>query len=235
VSEVPSTATATQCAPATAQRPEAPQERPATLIRTLGQVAYRDALDAMAWFTATRDATTPDELWVLEHPPVYTVGLAGRPEHLPRRGDIPLERVDRGGQVTYHGPGQAVVYTLVDLPRAGFTVKGLVCLLEQAMIDDLAVHGVAGERRPGAPGAYVGSAKIGALGIRIRRGRSYHGLAYNVAMDLAPFAAIDPCGYPGLAVTDLAALGIRDTAPTAGLRLARRLAAMLDRHGSESP
>lgn len=202
-------------------------------IRPLGLTPYREALQAMTAFTARRDAATPDELWTLEHPPVYTVGLAGRAEHLPRRQDIPLERIDRGGQVTYHGPGQAVVYTLVDLARAGLTVKGFVCLLEQAMIDDLAARGVAAERRPGAPGVYVGGAKIGALGVRIRRGRSYHGLAYNVAMDLAPFAAIDPCGYPGLAVTDLAALGIADTAAAAGARLAARLALALDRHGPE--
>jgi lipoyl(octanoyl) transferase len=223
----------TACAPDLAPRNAVREARPPTLVRALGRVAYRDALDAMTRFTAARDAATADELWALEHPPVYTVGLAGRAEHLPRRGDIPLERVDRGGQVTYHGPGQAVVYTLVDLPRAELTVKGLVCLIEQVMIDDLAALGVAGERRPGAPGVYVRDAKIGALGVRIRRGRSYHGLACNVAMDLAPFAAIDPCGYPGLAVTDLATLGIRDTAAVAGLRLARRLAALLD--GSERP
>jgi lipoyl(octanoyl) transferase len=208
--------------------------RPATMIRTLGRIAYRDALDAMTRFTATRDAGTADELWVLEHPPVYTVGLAGRAEHLPRRDDIALERVDRGGQVTYHGPGQAVVYTLVDLTRAGLAVKRLVCLLEQAIIDDLAALGLRGERRAGAPGVYVGGAKIGALGLRIRRGRSYHGLAYNVAMDLAPFAAIDPCGHPGLAVTDLATLGVPDAPAAAGERLARRLANLLERRGTES-
>jgi lipoyl(octanoyl) transferase len=213
---------------------EADVERPATLIRALGRVAYRDALDAMTRFTATRDVDTPDELWTLEHPPVYTVGLAGRTEHLPRRDDIALERVDRGGQVTYHGPGQAVVYTLVDLTRAGLAVKRLVCLLEQAIIDDLAALGLRGERRAGAPGVYVGGAKIGALGLRIRRGRSYHGLAYNVAMDLAPFAAIDPCGHPGLAVTDLATLGVPDAPAAAGERLARRLANLLERRGTES-
>jgi lipoyl(octanoyl) transferase len=204
------------------------------VVRCLGRVGYRVTLEAMRTFTEERGHDSPDELWALEHPPVYTVGLAGRAEHLPRRDDIPLERVDRGGQVTYHGPGQAVVYTLVDLARARLTVRGLVHLLEQVMIDDLAALGVAAERRTGAPGVYVGAAKIGALGVRVRRGRAYHGLAYNVAMDLSPFLAIDPCGYPGLVVTDLATLGIADGAAAAGERLAFRLATLLERHGHET-
>lgn len=203
------------------------------VIRTLGLVAHRSTYDAMQSFTAARNDATPDELWVLEHPPVYTVGQAGRARHLPRRDDIAIEHVDRGGQVTFHGPGQAVVYVLVDLPRRRLTVRKLVALLEQAVIDDLAARGRAGERRAGAAGVYVESAKIAALGLRVRRGRSYHGLAYNVAMDLSPFAAIDPCGYPGLAVTDLASLGVSDTASAAGERIANRLVRLFDAHEHE--
>ncbi|MCX7892174.1 MAG: lipoyl(octanoyl) transferase LipB [Burkholderiales bacterium] len=201
---------------------------PAPVIRRLGRVAYRPTYEAMQRFTGARTAATPDELWVLEHPPVYTAGLAARAEHFPRRDDIPVERVDRGGQITYHGPGQAIVYALVDLPRRRLEVRALVRLLEQSVIDYLAENGVAGERRAGAPGVYVGGAKVAALGLRIRRGRAYHGLALNVDMDLSPFAAIDPCGYPGLAVTQARDLGIATSAAAAGERLARRIAALLE-------
>jgi lipoyl(octanoyl) transferase len=198
-----------------------------TRVRQLGRVDYVPTYEAMRRFTETRDAATPDELWVLEHPPVYTVGIAGRPEHLPRKSGIPLERVDRGGQITYHGPGQAIVYALVDLGRLGITVRGLVRLIEQVVIELLAEHGVAAARRSGAPGVYVDGAKIAALGLRVRRGCSYHGAALNVDMDLAPFADIDPCGYPGLAVTQTAALGVRADARTLGTALARRIASLL--------
>jgi lipoyl(octanoyl) transferase len=197
-------------------------------VRSLGRVAYRPTYEAMQRFTAARTAATRDELWVLEHPPVYTVGLAAREEHFPRRSDIALERIDRGGQITYHGPGQAVVYTLVDLPRRGLQVRGLVTLLEQAVIDYLAEYGIAATRRSGAPGVYVDGAKIAALGLRIRRGCAYHGLALNVDMDLAPFAAIDPCGYPGLAVAQARDLGVADDVASAGDKLARHVSVLLE-------
>jgi lipoyl(octanoyl) transferase len=212
-------------APEAARRPRL---APGVRVRRLGRVDYVPTYDAMRRFTETRLASTPDELWVLEHPPVYTVGLAGRPEHLPQSSIIALERVDRGGQVTYHGPGQAIVYALVDLGRRGLTVRALVRLLEQAVIDVLAERGVAAARRTGAPGVYVGEEKIAALGLRIRRGCSYHGIALNVDMDLSPFRAIDPCGYPGLAITQAAALGVREGADALGSALAARIAALLE-------
>lgn len=157
----------------------------------------------MQEFTAKRDDSTPDELWLCEHPPVFTQGLAGKPEHLLRDIGIPVVKIDRGGQITYHGPGQIVCYLLLDLRRRGLTVKALVNRMEQAVIDLLGEYGVAAERLAGAPGVYVGGAKIAALGLKVRRNCCYHGLALNVAMDLAPFAAINPCGYEGMAVTQL--------------------------------
>jgi lipoyl(octanoyl) transferase len=201
---------------------------PGTRVRNLGLVEYAQGYAAMRRFSDARTAGTPDELWVLQHPPVYTVGLAGRAEHLPRGSTIPLEHVDRGGQITYHGPGQAIVYTLVDLQRRALTVRGLVRLIEQAVIDVLAEHGIAGETRAGAPGVYVGGAKIAALGLRVRRGRAYHGVALNVDMDLAPFGDIDPCGYPGLEVTQTSALGVPEGADALGETLARRIAFLLE-------
>ena len=169
-------------------------------------------------------ADTPDELWLLEHPPVYTLGQAGKPEHLLRDNGIPVVRVDRGGQVTYHGPGQVVAYVLLDLRRRGLAVKQLVSLLEQSVIDLLAAHGVAGARRPGAPGVYVEGAKVAALGLRVRGGCAYHGLALNVNMDLAPFRDINPCGYAGLAVTQIGDLGVRLSTSEAADALAAGLA-----------
>jgi lipoyl(octanoyl) transferase len=198
--------------------------RDAPLVRSLGRVDYLATYEAMRRFTDARGAGTPDELWVLEHPPVYTAGLAGREKHFPRGGDIPLERADRGGQITYHGPGQAVVYVLVDLARRGLTVRAMVARIEQAAIDVLAAHGVSAERRAGAPGVYVDGAKIAALGLRVRRGCCYHGVALNVDMDLAPFGAIDPCGYPGLEVTQVAAHGIAAGTEELGGELAHRIA-----------
>jgi lipoyl(octanoyl) transferase len=174
------------------------------------------------------DLGTPDELWLLEHPPVYTLGQAGKTEHLLRDNGIPVVRADRGGQVTYHGPGQAVVYVLLDLRRRGLTVKRLVWLLEQAVIDLLAAHGVAGARRAGAPRVYVEDAKVAALGLRVRGGCTYHGLALNVDMDLAPFRDINPCGYRGLAVTQLVELGVALAPDAAAAALAARLAARLE-------
>jgi lipoyl(octanoyl) transferase len=198
-------------------------------LRRRGAVDYAACLADMQTFTDQRDADTPDELWLVEHPPVFTLGLAGKPEHVLDAGDIPVVRCDRGGQITYHGPGQVVLYALLDLNRAGLGVKALVTLLEQAVIDLLAGFDITAERRPGAPGVYVAGAKIAALGLRVRRGCCYHGLSFNVAMDLAPFTRINPCGYAGLAVTQL-----RDLAPAAanpaqiGEQLAAQLATRLD-------
>jgi lipoyl(octanoyl) transferase len=177
------------------------------LVRRLGLCEYVRTWRAMQAFTDGRGPETPDELWLLEHSPVYTLGQAGRPEHVLDAGGIPVIRVDRGGQVTYHGPGQLVVYVLVDLRRAGFGVKRLVHLLEQSVINLLAGYGIDSAARPDAPGVYVGDAKIAALGLRVRKGCSFHGLALNVAMDLEPFSRINPCGYSGLAVTQISDLG----------------------------
>ena len=183
-------------------------------FRRLGRQDYEPVFAAMRAFTEARTADTADELWSVEHPPVFTQGLAGKPEHLLAPGDIPVIQVDRGGQVTYHGPGQAVVYCLLDVRRLGLSVRALVTALEQAVIELLAAHGVAAHARPDAPGVYVNDAKIAALGLRLRQGRSYHGLSLNVAMDLEPFTRINPCGYRGLRVTQLRDLGI-DLGPDA--------------------
>jgi len=169
-------------------------------------------------FTDRRDATTPDELWVLEHDPVFTLGMNADPAHLLDAGDIPVVKVDRGGQVTYHGPGQLVVYPLIDLRRAGLGVRDLVAALEQAVIATVARWGITAATRPGAPGVYVAGAKLASVGIRIRRGASYHGVSVNVDMDLGPFGRINPCGYEGLAMTQVAALGgPRDVSGVAGV------------------
>ena len=171
------------------------------VFRHLGQVEYEPTWRAMQAFTAARTVDTPDEFWGLEHPPVYTQGQAGKAEHLLRATAMPVIRIDRGGQITYHGPGQLVIYTLVDLRRRGYGIRELVLRMEQAVIDMLAALGIIGERISGAPGVYVGGAKIAALGLRVKHGCTYHGLALNVDMDLAPFSAINPCGLPGLTVT----------------------------------
>jgi len=205
------------------------QRREPPIVKVLGVVPYAPTYEAMRRFTETRGPATPDELWVLEHPPVYTVGVAGRKEHFPRRTEIPLEHIDRGGQITYHGPGQAIVYALVDLARRGLTVRAMVTVIEQAVIDTLAAHDVSAERRSGAPGVYVNGAKVAALGLRVRRGCCYHGVALNVSMDLAPFSAIDPCGYPGLAVTQTSALGIGAGPEQIGRALAERISRLIER------
>jgi len=176
-------------------------------VRYLGRVDYQGAWRAMRDLTAHRGAGTPDELWLLEHPPVFTLGRAARRTHLRHPGDIPVIETDRGGQVTYHGPGQVVAYVLLDLHRLNLGVRSLVSRLEQAVIDLLAEGGTEGRRRRGAPGVYVAGGKVAALGLRVRRGCTYHGLALNADMDLSPFERIDPCGYPGLEVTQLKALG----------------------------
>ncbi len=193
------------------------------MVRSLGCVEYESTWRAMQEFTARRDADTPDELWLLEHPPVYTLGQAGRREHLLAATAIPVLPIDRGGQITYHGPGQAVVYVLVDLHRRGYGVRELVNRMEQAVIDVLAAHDVTAQRLAGAPGVYVDGAKIAALGLRVKRGCTYHGLALNVDMDLAPFAAINPCGYAGMRVTQCRDLGVSLSPAQAGQTLARAL------------
>jgi len=201
---------------------------PALLVRRRGLSDYSAAWAEMRAFTDGRTQDTPDELWLLQHPPVFTLGQAGRAEHLLDPGEIPVIQTDRGGQVTYHGPGQLVAYLLVDLRRGGLGVKGLVHLLEGAVIGLLAGYGIEAEARANAPGVYVAGAKIASLGLRVRRGCSYHGLSLNVDMDLTPFLRINPCGHPGLAVTQLADLGgpkdLRLVGDALAGEIARRLA-----------
>jgi lipoyl(octanoyl) transferase len=172
--------------------------------RRLGLVDYVATLDAMRRFTDERSSSTVDELWLLQHPPVFTQGQAGKSEHILAAGDIPVIQVDRGGQVTYHGPGQWVVYLLIDIRRRHLGVRALVELIERSVITVLSLHGIDARARRDAPGVYVGDAKIASLGLRVRKGCSYHGLALNVAPDLAPFQHINPCGYAGMAVTSMA-------------------------------
>ncbi|MFZ2234872.1 MAG: lipoyl(octanoyl) transferase LipB [Dokdonella sp.] len=176
-------------------------------VRELGRQPYQPVREAMIRYTDQRDASSADELWLLEHNPVFTLGQAGRPEHILAAGDIPVIKVERGGQVTYHGPGQIVGYPLIDLRRLRIGVRELVDRIEQSIIDTLDEWNIVALRRPGAPGVYVGDAKIAALGLRIRRGCSFHGLAFNVDMDLEPFRRINPCGFVGLQVTQLLDLG----------------------------
>jgi len=193
--------------------PGAPEVLPAPgasetgIVRDLGRQPYEPVWRAMQAFTDARDEATPDELWLVEHEPVFTLGQAGKPEHVLMPGDIPVLHVDRGGQVTYHGPGQIVAYPLLDLRRQKIGVREYVHRIEQAVIDTLAEWNIEGARREGAPGVYVGDAKVAALGIRVRRGCAFHGLAFNVAMDLEPFGRINPCGYQGLQVVAMADLG----------------------------
>jgi lipoyl(octanoyl) transferase len=204
--------------------PAAGGRAPRPVVRHLGVADYRDTWESMKAFTGARGESTPDELWVVEHPPVYTLGVAGRDEHLPRVDNgIPVVRTDRGGQVTYHGPGQIVVYTLLDLRRLGLTIRPLVRHLEGAVVDLLAGHGVNAVGDESRPGVYVADAKVAALGLKIRGGCSYHGLSFNVDMDLAPFAAIDPCGHRGLAVTDARRLGLTAPMDTLADALVRHL------------
>ena len=217
-------------------------------VKVLGRVDYPSTYRAMAAFTEGRTADTPDELWLCEHPPVFTQGLAGKPEHLLAAGDIPVVATNRGGQVTYHGPGQVVAYPLVDLQRAGYFVKEYVYRLEEAVIRTLSACGVTGHRVAGAPGIYVrlddpsshqaltgpagsdpfaGLGKIAALGIKVSRHRTYHGLALNVAMDLQPFERINPCGYAGLRTVDLSTIGVSTTWNEAAALLGQKLEALL--------
>ena len=177
------------------------------IVRDLGRRAYEPVWRAMQAYTDARDEAAPDELWLVEHDPVFTLGQAGKPEHVLLPGDIPVLHVDRGGQVTYHGPGQLVAYPLLDLRRLRIGVRDYVGRIEQAVIDTLADWNIEGRRRDGAPGVYVDGAKVAALGIRVRRGCTFHGLAFNIDMDLAPFSRINPCGYAGLEVVAMRDLG----------------------------
>jgi lipoyl(octanoyl) transferase len=192
------------------------------VCKKLGRVAYEPTWRAMRDFTRARTEATPDELWLVEHPPVYTLGQGAKPVVV--ANGIPVVQTDRGGEVTYHGPGQVVLYALVDLARRDIKVKRFVWLLEEAVIE---LIGPRAERRAGAPGVYVAGAKVAALGIRVARGRAYHGVSLNVDMDLAPFSAIDPCGYPGLPVTQTRELGIAGSPAEIGERLAAQLARRL--------
>ena len=200
---------------------------PALTIKRLGSVDYEATWLAMQTFTAQRGAQTNDEIWLLQHPSVYTQGLAGKPEHLLTTSSIPVVKTDRGGQITYHGPGQIVAYVLFDLKRKSIGVKELVKRIEQGIIDTLAEFEIHAERKIGAPGVYVHGAKIAALGLRVKKGCSYHGLALNVAMDLSPYNAINPCGYAGLQVTDLASLGVRASIDSVMTALSKQLVTQL--------
>ena len=201
------------------------------VTRSLGRTDYATTWRAMQEFTAARTPATPDEIWLTEHPPIYTLGLAGRREHLLRDNGIPTLKVDRGGQITYHGPGQLVAYLLFDLKRRGTGIRALVRAIEASVVEWLDSMEISAYGKPAAPGVYVmvggTETKIAALGLKVRNGCTYHGLALNVAMDLAPFADIDPCGYKGLAVTQLADLGVVRTVDEAGRELAPLLASRI--------
>ena len=199
-------------------------------VKSLGLVEYQPVWDAMKKFTAERNPETRDEIWLVQHPPVYTQGLAGKPEHLLHSTNIPVVKIDRGGQITYHGPGQIVAYMLLDMRRWKINVRELVRLMEQAVIDLLGEYGVAAQGRVDAPGVYVDGAKIAALGLKIKNGCCYHGLSFNVDMDLAPFANINPCGYAGLRVTQACELGITVSINELQAELAQNLVHGLQKH-----
>jgi len=211
--------------------PQAAATAGSVVVRALGRTAYEPTWRAMQAFTVARTSATPDEIWLTEHAPIYTLGLAGRREHLLRDTGIPWLKVDRGGQITYHGPGQLVTYLLFDLRRSQRGIRGVVRTIEASVVEWLDSMGVFAYGKPSAPGVYVSGAgreaKIAALGLKVRNGCTYHGLAVNVAMDLSPFADIDPCGYRGLAVTQLADFGIVRTVDQAGAELAPILARRL--------
>ncbi|MDD3883841.1 MAG: lipoyl(octanoyl) transferase LipB [Gallionella sp.] len=199
-------------------------------IHSLGLVDYRPTWETMQRFTTERTAETRDEIWLLQHPPTYTQGQAGKPEHLLRNSPIPLVKIDRGGQITYHGPGQMIAYLLLDLRRWKLNVRELVSLMEQAVIDLLATRSITAYAKRDAPGVYVGDAKISALGLKVRNGCCYHGLALNVDMDMAPFTNINPCGYSGLRVTQTCELGITTPLNELQAELALNLCHALQHH-----
>ncbi len=198
------------------------------LIRRLGLQDYLNSWQAMQAFTNQRNETTQDELWLLEHPPVYTLGQSGKIQHILRPGKIPVHHIDRGGQVTYHGPGQLVAYTLIDIKRKALSIRQFVSRLEQSIIDLLAEEHIQAESRCQAPGVYVNDKKICSIGLRVRRGYAFHGLALNVHMDLKPFGDINPCGYAGMQMTQLSELGSATALAPLGEKLARHLAHNLD-------
>lgn len=191
-------------------------------IENLGLRPYQEIWDAMRAYTAARDATGEDQIWLVQHPPVYTQGQAGKPEHLLAPGDIPVIQIDRGGQITYHGPGQIVMYLLLDIRRAGIGIRALVSLIEESVIGFLQEQGIRAQSRADAPGVYVGGKKIASLGLRVRGGCTYHGVALNVDMDLEPFSRINPCGLVGMQMTQLRDLGVALDADAAGAALAAR-------------
>ena len=201
----------------------------ALTIRHLGLMDYTPVWQEMQTFTESRHANTPDELWFLEHPPAFTLGRNGKQEHLHKTGDIPVIHVDRGGQVTYHGPGQLIAYPLLNIKRRQLGVQSLVKILEQSVIDLLADYSLSAERHEKAPGVYIDNRKLAALGLRIRKGCSFHGLSLNVDMDLSPFSMIDPCGYSGLEVTQLKDLGINDSMETISTQLQTHFERLLDK------
>jgi lipoyl(octanoyl) transferase len=210
---------------------------PKLIIRSLGIQPYLETWKAMKDLTASRGPETLDELWCLEHPPVFTQGQAGKPEHILAPDDIPVVQVDRGGQVTYHGPGQLVVYLMIDLSRSKIGIRALVDLIEQSLVSVLATQGIDAAPRPDAPGVYVGASKIASLGLRVRRGCSFHGLALNVAMNMEPFARINPCGYAGMAMSQVQdyvpGATVADVADVLTEELASRLGySVIDRIGS---
>ncbi len=198
------------------------------LVRQLGCQDYEPVWRKMQEFTAQRDADTEDEIWLLQHEPVFTQGMNGKPEHILNRNNIPVVEIDRGGQVTYHGPGQIIVYCLIDLKRKKFGIRQMVSALEQAVIDYLADEKITAIARKDAPGVYVNNAKISALGLRVKRGCSFHGLSINVDMDLSPFKQINPCGYEGLEVTQLKNLGVKDNLAAVEEKLLRKICQQFD-------
>lgn len=201
---------------------------PTPEVRYLGRVEYEPTWRAMQHFSETRGLDARDELWIVEHPPVFTIGLNGTPDHLLRRSEIPVVHVDRGGQITYHGPGQLVIYLLLDLRRRNYGVRELVRRMERAVVALLGEEGIAAAGDEAAPGVYVGNAKIAALGLRVRNGCCYHGVALNIDLDLAPFTDINPCGHAGMPVTRTRDLGLDLTVAAAGDRLSRHLLALLN-------
>ena len=197
-------------------------------MRQLGCQDYEPVWRKMQEFTAQRDADTEDEIWLLQHEPVFTQGMNGKPEHILNRNNIPVVEIDRGGQVTYHGPGQIIVYCLIDLKRKKFGIRQMVSALEQAVIDYLADEKITAIARKDAPGVYVNDAKISALGLRVKRGCSFHGLSINVDMDLSPFKQINPCGYEDLEVTQLKDLGVKDNLAAVDEKLLRKICQQFD-------
>lgn len=198
------------------------------IVRRLGKVEYEPTWRRMQDFTATRDENTEDEIWLLEHPPVFTQGQSGKAEHLLRDVGVPVINIDRGGQITYHGPGQLIAYLLIDLRRSDIKVREMVRKMEQALIDLLAEYSITASRLAGAPGVYVDEAKIAALGLRVKNGCSFHGLALNIDMDLSPYQAINPCGYVGMAVTQMKNFGVADDLLSIADRLVKQLEAQLE-------